>query len=777
MPNRKSLIYTVCILLLASLPSLWVIKNRWLDPFPGRRLIRRVFGWCSWQLFCQSTLPAIVIVAFLLCAAALAAVLFQARKNQVSPPIFTPPDAPATPAADQPRKRSPLISRILWGISAAGLLLTAAHSLISGRIPGWDLIAVFTCFLAGFLLRENTPFADWIRRNCGFAAALFLNHLSFIAGLYAWSDHRQWTAAAAAAFLATLGLLLLRYRRRLPPVYFVFLLALLLFTLGNNTWWSSLVGDEYSQFDLDYALIRSRDWIWFGGNLFNVKGNFGTTPMLASYIQVFFMKVLGADGFGWRFSNAYLCAAGIVLLHSFLRKFVAGRAALAAAALLACSSYLIDFAKIGYTNLQAFFAAALVLALADRAARTVSKTAFCLLGAGMAFCCYTFPAALYALPLPVLFLCFYYPPKSREAVWNWGILIAALGMLSFPLFLQPEYWIDKVPGTLLVTPQAVESAGAAANHVLSNLFYAFFSFLYVQQETHFVAASYADPLTGVFVLIGFCVFLFRIRKSRFAAFWMTAFLALLLAAGASHGYSFPPTTRMFLMLPWWMAFAAAGLEYLLAQFSAWLHPSPGALFGAWGGILLAAIGLNVYQAQGLAYELYGSRPPLESIFLRQAMEADRIHPVGPRQYVFLTDTSWTAEGLADLLRVYPEYLKGAGISSAKVDGGRLPQAVSEALEEPGTIVFLLPFLNPDWQASMEADLSDAGFAPCRIRTPEGEEVVAVFASPEYSSTCHARWGFPPGADSASWEALFPVRRSGGGCPYSQTPSCTPAPVE
>jgi hypothetical protein len=759
MANRKPLIYTICIVLLASLPSLWVMKTRWLDPFPGHRLIRRVFGWCSWQLFCQSTLPAIVIVAFLLCAASLAVVFFLARKNQTLPPIFHPADEPAAPGTDPPRERSLLLSRILLGISAFGFLLTAADSLISGRIPGWDLIAVFSCFSAGFLLGENVPYAEWIRRNGGFAVSLFLNHLSFIAVLYAWSAHRQWTVAAAAAFLVSLGFLL-RYRRRLPPVYFIFLLALLLLTLGNNTWWSSLVGDEYSQFDLDYALIRNRDWIWFGSNLFNVKGNFGTTPMLASFLQVLFMKILGAEGFGWRFSNAYLCAAGIVLFYSFLRKFVVERVALTAAALLAASEYLIDFGKIGYTNLQAFFAAALVLASSARAARTGSKTAFCLLGASMAFCCYIFPAALYALPLPVLFLCFYHPPKTRKAVRNWGITAAALGMLSFPLFLQPEYWIEKVPGTLLVTPQAVESAGAVANHVLSNLFYAFFSFLYVQQETHFVAASYADPLTGVFVLIGFCFFLFQIRKGRFPAFWMAAFLVLLLSAGASHGYSFPPTTRMFLMLPWWTAFAASGLEYLLAQLSALPHLSRRALRGAWGGILLLVIGVNVYQAQELAYELYGSRPPLESIFLRQAEEADRIRPDFPRTFVFLTDTSWTSEGLADLLLVYPEILKGAGVSSAKVDDGRIPQSVSEAVADPETFVFLLPFLHPDWQAAVEESLGGAGRTPCRIRTPEGEEVVVIFASPEYSSTCHARWGFPPRVSSApaSWEALFRIPR-------------------
>lgn len=740
--NRKHLIYTILISILAAIPSIWVFKTRWLDPFPGFRLFRWWYGWCSWQLFCQTTLPGLAIVGFPVCAVSLAVLFLLIKKSQIVPSIITSPDSHDVSAVDAARKQQVLLPRILLGISCVGFFLILVDSLSSGRIPGWDLVAVFLCFLAACFFSESRDFPGWIRKNAGFSLSIFLNHLLFIAVMYAGSEQKQWMIMAVAAFLISL-VNLLRYRNRLPPIYFVFLLAILLFTLWNNTWWSSLVGDEYSQFELDYALVQKQDLAWFGNNLFNPKGNFGTTPMLATYIQVFFMKVLGVNGFGWRFSNAYLCAFGIVLFYYFLRKFVVERIAWTSAALLASSEYLISFGKIGYTNLQAFFAFALVLAVAAWASQSKSKWIFCLLGSSLAFCCYIFPAALYVLPLPILFLCFYYPPNTREAVKHWGIMLAALGLLIYPLFLQPIYWIEKVPGTILVNPNAMESAGTVLNHILSNVFYAFFSFLYVQRETHFIAASYADPLTGMFILIGFFFLLFQTRKHRFLVFWMAGFLILLLAVGASHGYDFPPTTRMFLILPWWMLFAAAGLEYLLAQCSALVRFPRKAWLGVHLGIVLLVIGLNEYQAQRLAYTLYGSRPPLEAIFIRQAEEVKRINPGNSPNYIFLTDTSWTTEGFKRFPMLYPQILGGASISTVKIVGPDIPASVYSSIAAPDTIIFILPFFHLAWQRNIEDGLIKTGKKPCRIRAPEGVEIVVVYSVPEYTSTCHDRWGFSP----------------------------------
>ena len=56
-----------------------------------------------------------------------------------------------------------------------------------------------------------------------------------------------------------------------------------------------------------------------------------------------------------------LTATAVGLFYVFFRTFVAASTALIAVLLLAMSHYLISFGKIGYNNLQAFFAMALSL--------------------------------------------------------------------------------------------------------------------------------------------------------------------------------------------------------------------------------------------------------------------------------------------------------------------------------------------------------------------------------------------------------------------------------
>ncbi len=103
------------------------------------------------------------------------------------------------------------------------------------------------------------------------------------------------------------------------------------------------------------------------------------------------------------------------------------------------------------------------------------------------------------------------------------------------------------------------------SHLATNLLYAALSHLYTPHETHFVVVSYVDPLTAALVWIGLACFLWLAVRERFAAFSLIGFTALLLLAGASHDRQFPTATRMFLLLPWYALFAAAGLTWLLAE--------------------------------------------------------------------------------------------------------------------------------------------------------------------------------------------------------------------
>ena len=740
--NRKRLVYLLLILIIASIPSIWVFINRWLDPSPSERLMFKFYGRCVVQLFCQSTLPTIIIIGSLLYALILALLFYRLRKNLSSPVILVGMDFNSPSALDNTRKRRSLFAEILLWISFIGFFLTFTYSLYARRIPGWDLIAVFSCLLTSFLLPEIKNIIQRLKENLFFYLSALLPHILLIAFLFAYNAHSQYWIVIGVVFLLSL-VNLRRYSHRVSLIYWIFLIAIVLFTINNDTWWSSLIGDEYTQFDLTYSLTKSRNIIWFGDNLFNTQGNFGTAPLFATYIQVLFFKVFGINGFGWWFSNTYLCATGIVLFYYFLNKFIVEKVALVAVVLLAGSEYLISFGKIGYTNLQAFFALTLVLASAVWALRSKSNLAFCIAGTSLAFCFYSFPAAIYAAPLPLLLLFLYFPPRTKEAIKQWGILLAAFGMLVFPLFLQTKYWFDKIPGTILADPDIMYSLQSILEQIISNAYYAFIAFLYVQQETHYVAVSYVDPLTGVFILTGFFSLLYQIRRSRFLTFWLISFFSMLLLVGTTHNYTTPPTTRMFLLLPWWMVFAAAGMYYLTCQLMALLRFSKRAVVITTLGSLLLVIGINEYQSQWMAYKLYASRQSLVYVLIRQAEQAYKIKPGEMRKYIFLTDSTWSSEGFWRLPLIYPDYLGDAKISHVKIDGMVISESLQESFEDPNTFLFLLPFSHTAWEKNIIEILIEKGKLSCQILRLEGDELVDIYSTPDYSTACHDQWESPP----------------------------------
>src|SRR5207248_1981548 len=116
---------------------------------------------------------------------------------------------------------------------------------------------------------------------------------------------------------------------------------------------------------------------------------------------------------------------------------------------------------------------------------------------------------------------------------RWAAMIVSLCALIMPLFLQPQYWQEKLPGTALNNPQLFRTPGEVAFHFGSNLFYALFEFLAVPAEHGFVVMAYVDSLTAVLVLVGMGYLVAHLRRDRFAAFFALAFAALLFAVGAS----------------------------------------------------------------------------------------------------------------------------------------------------------------------------------------------------------------------------------------------------
>jgi 4-amino-4-deoxy-L-arabinose transferase-like glycosyltransferase len=443
------------------------------------------------------------------------------------------------------------------------------------------------------------------------------------------------------------------------------------------------------------------------------------------------MALLGSNGFGWRFSSLYLSALSILFLYGFLKTFIARRLALTACLLLAFSHYIISFGKIGYNNLQALFGLSLVLWASARAYRMKSTFAYALLGLVTGFCFYLYPAALYAVPIPFLFLLFYDPPTSRKAIGRWILVVACALLLIFPLFLQPEYWQSKIQGTFLYSSELTHSLEKLIHHFYLTYVFAFFSYLFTPEEGHFIAVSYADPLSGVFISIGILTLLRSWRKQRFAAFWVLSFLAMVFFAGASHDRQFPPSTRMFLVLPWFALFAACGLWWMITQIqklsgigslSTWVLPV----------VFPVILGLSLYQAYPLARDRMTGFQSLETLFFRTLQRAQTVYPDSAQTFVFITDPTWSSTPIHKLPEYYPLRAK---FGEVVVEGQTIPETAYPLLTQPDAFIIIKPWFEEEWKAALEEGLRGLGKVPCDILTTNGYPRFQLWHTPGMDGLC------------------------------------------
>jgi 4-amino-4-deoxy-L-arabinose transferase-like glycosyltransferase len=392
------------------------------------------------------------------------------------------------------------------------------------------------------------------------------------------------------------------------------------------------------------------------------------------------------------------------------------------------------FGKIGYNNLQALFAMSLSLCAAAWAIRTKRRIAFVVLGLACGLCFYVYPAALYALPVVGLLLLFYFPPTSRLALRRWSVLAVSLLMLVFPLFLQPGYWQAKVAGTLLYNPQVIQTTASVVTHFATNLAYSFFSFVYVPEESHFVTVSYVDPLTAVFAFIGIACLLRWGWRERFTRFLLAGLAVLLLFVGASHDRIFPPATRMFLLLPWFALIAAIGLIWLVERMKqAGLPRLP--LVGLVASVLVAVVGLNLYQAYTLSWQRMTGLQSVESLFLRLAMRVQNVVAEPPKTFVVVTDSKWGIGGLQMLQQVYSVPPSPGQLVQVTVAGPSFSESDRAIIVDRNALVIIQPRMDEFWQKSLESSLEKLDKVPCGIKTTNGTLRFTLWYSPELTRMC------------------------------------------
>ncbi|RPH58132.1 MAG: hypothetical protein EHM81_10535 [Chloroflexi bacterium] len=637
------------------------------------------------------------------------------------------------PAVDPRQAR---VGLFLLIASACGLVIVIANSQVKQQWPGWDLVLTWVAYMLGWALRAiplNSIWEYW-KKDGEYLVSLLLMHLSVIAVLSAYYDTTQ-------VFYFTLVLLVLaainlrRFWQRVPVIFWLVTLILVFYTININAWSNSVIGDDYNFHELAWQFAERMSFLQVGELLFKASGAHGTHPFFSSFVQSISIKFLGHDSFGWRFSSLYLCALGVGLFYYFCKTFLSERASLLAAFLLAVSHYVMSFGKIGYNNLQALFALSLALAVAAWTLRSKTPLAFAVLGSVFAFCFYLYPASLYVIPIPVLLLLLYYPPITRKAAGHWLVMIAVWVAMVYPLMMQDSYWRTKVDGTIFNRPDLVQSFDVVARHFAQNLFYSFFSYLYII-ESHYVAVSHVDPLTAIFVSIGFFVLLYQFRRQRFAVFTALGFVFYLFVVGSSHDRDAPPNTRMFLMLPWFSLFGAWGILWVegkARKIGSLQIDSKDILVPL---ILVAIAGANLYQAYHISYVRYSGFQSPETLFLRVTKSVYDVEPHVTKNYVVIVGDLWGITGLVEFQNVYP-YLAWFHISQITITEPVLPETSLPLLAERNTLVMLSPWLDPAWQETLGTTLEALGKRHCNVITPAGDFRFSLYHAPELPQACPA----------------------------------------
>jgi hypothetical protein len=714
----------VIILFLAGTPPALVVADRWLSIFhPDWH--RET--WCKVDFLCRTIFPAYFLIIFG-CFFALAIIMFFLRKETqlvLETQITFFENAPVNPTQMN-------ISYYLIVFSQLGIAGLMIWSKISQQLPGWNLVVFWLIYLSGWTLRAIpiSAFGRFWKRDGEYWTSLLLMHIAVIILLAAYYDVTQIFFLSILLLVFAFGNLW-RFRKRVPAIFWLVTITLVFYAININAWWTSVIGDDYGNHGLAWNFAEKWDFAHIGDVLFKSDN----IPYFSSFVQGISMKLLGHDSFGWRFSNLYLCALGVALFYFFCKTFMPQKSALVAASLLAFSHYVMTFGKIGYTHLQALFALSLVLAVAAWALTWRRSFIFALLGSILAMCFYLFPTSLYVIPVPLLLLLIYYPPFTRRAVFQWLVLLITWFALIYPLLMQPVYWSAKIPGTLFNRPDLLQSPSVIVQHFAQNLFYSFFSFLYIA-ESHFVAVSYIDPLTAVFFIIGFFVLVFRMRRQKFAVFTVLSFVFFLIAVGTSHDREAPPNTRMFLMLPWFALFGMWGIVWVEEYLSKLeIFESNSSYMRFVVPILLVAIAAtNLTQAYKISYTRYSGNQSVETLFIGITQNIHDAEPNIPKNIAIILGANWGISGLVEFQNVYP-HMAWFHLYEMRIKEPVLPETSLSLLSDRNTIIMITPFLDPAWQSSLDAPLRSLGKIHCDVLTPNGQKRFSLYHSPEIPNPC------------------------------------------
>jgi 4-amino-4-deoxy-L-arabinose transferase-like glycosyltransferase len=741
------------------LPIAYVLNDRWVkEPFLKDTLAD---VWHRMEFFSSSRWPDYFLIIIPCSLVFLGLFLWKANRHnpffgcEVFPQVPQPIEMEVSPTQQK-------IARYLLRVAAGIVLVSVFFVLINQRVPNLEILAAVGLVWMAQAFRTNRweemrhPSGSAVRR----ALLLGLGQVALIFFLHALEvDHTEIPMAATLL----LGTWILVMRLAHPgPIYWIVAGAMSLMTLGVDSWRFSFIGDEYAFYYTALNFFTPDGIRQLYTNFFNGTAVYHSHPLFSSTLQAASMALFGKDSFGWRSSSTYLAAVSLFFFYGFFKNFFDRRIALWAAIFLGASHYLMNFSKVGYNNTQTLFAFGLVLWASARAASRRTPLAYTGLGAAIGLCFYLFPGSLYVVPLPFLFLLLYDSPKDRAARSRWLDMLCMLSILIVPLLFQPDYWSGKIPGTFLYSTQTTGSS-ATPSKIIYNTLYSTYSYLYTVSESHYVVASYIDPISAIFLPIGFAWSLSQVRRNRFAVFSILSYLAFILLVGASHNYDAPPATRMFMLLPWFALFSALGLQWLDSEYNSYHLPirfktAQHLYLGAMeitvkfappngrqrhsrsyvlaGVVLAAMLATNIYMANGLEMQRTAGMHELDALYIRMFQRNRDMGENSTLTYLFVTDQNWNIYEVLYYPGLYNVPASVSQLQRVQVDRADLPEEYVNLAKKPDTVVIVQPSLDSQIQAGLTNLLQGIGKNACPMReVPEWDARFTMFLSPERMNLC------------------------------------------
>lgn len=358
------------------------------------------------------------------------------------------------------------------------------------------------------------------------------------------------------------------------------------------------------------------------------QGVFGYHPLASSYYQALFMKLFGADIFGWRLSSVAALAGSLPGLYLLTRELWNRRAGWLAAVLFGSAQLAVGYAHFGYNNAQVYPAILGSLAVLSWSVRRRSVaghfSAGCLAGLGF----YTFYSARVTPLLALLLLWSLGAPRRGTAERT--ALFAGMLLAMLPVLAHPEQTVAHMlqqtafGGDPAAVPQRSglwqpEVLGKVLQHWLLSLLYA----VWFKCRSNFDWVPVVDPVVAVSAAVGCYLSLVALVRRAPARFLIPAYVLVALVVGAVSQYDCPPLTRLLTLVPFTAMLAAVALDRLWERAAVIVSPGGGRLVGV--GLVAAAVIWNIAALQRSMYQRhhgYGDGTTSELIRITRQLRDD-----------------------------------------------------------------------------------------------------------------------------------------------------------